>query len=147
MFWFDPVSYYTLLLIFSKAKFRSFYRHYLSSSNWDDLRFSSRVPYFWSIWIFFAIIDLAFPSFGSGNIIWRLGDVPNILFLMNFLSFIKFPLGPSISDYKNINLPLILLWSNTLSTNNNILSNASSFAPNFNDYYDKNSLGYWIWKK
>lgn len=82
------------------------------------------MPSFWSICIFLANIDLAFPSFGSGNIICILGDVPNILLRINFLSFIKFPFGPSISDYKNINLPFIELWSNNLSINNNILSYA-----------------------
>lgn len=58
--------------------------------------------------MFFAIIDLAFPSLGSGRISCKPGEVPNILLRMNFLSFMKFPLGPSISDYRNINLPLML---------------------------------------
>jgi hypothetical protein len=70
------------------------------------------VPSCWSICIFLAIIDLVFPFLGSVRARLRAGDVPNILFRINFLSFMKLPFYPSISDSKNMNLPLILPWSN-----------------------------------
>jgi hypothetical protein len=47
---------------------------------------------------------------------------------------IKFPFSPSISDSKKINLPWMLLWSNSFSMKRSILSKASSLAPTFIDY-------------
>ena len=97
-------------------------------------QFSSNIPSCWSIWVFLAIIQRVFPSLGYGNIKWSPGEVPKILFLIYFLSFTKLPLGPSISDSKNTNLPLMLPWSRFFYTNNNILSKATSFAFTFTDY-------------
>lgn len=145
----EPIRSSTLFLILSKVRFKSFYRHYKSvSSSVGWLRsLSSKTPYFWSIWIFFAMIERAFPSLGSGRIICNLGEVPKILLRMNFLSLIKFPFWPSMSDYRKINLPLILPWSNILSTKSMILSKASSFAPFLSLSSEKNNFGYWRWKK
>ena len=59
----------------------------------------------------------------------------------------KFPFGPSMSDYKNINLPFMLLWSKILSVNRSSLSKASISASDLIDYSEKNILGYCRWKK
>lgn len=143
----EPIISSIRFLILSRAKFSSFSLHYLSYSGWLLCMFYSSVPYFWSICIFFAIIDLALPSFGSGNINCSPGDVPKILLRMNFLSFMKFPLGPSMSDSKKMNLPLMLLWSSILSIKSCSLSKASSCAPIFVDYSEKNNFWYCKWKK
>lgn len=84
--------------------------------------------------MFFAIIALALPFLGLGNIIWRPGEVPNILFLMNYLSLRNVPFAPVIYDSKKINLPFMLLWSNIFSTKYMILSKAKSSTPTFLDY-------------
>lgn len=141
----DPENSSILFLILRSARLSNFSLHYLSSLEWILWQFYYRVPYFWSIWIFLAMIDLAFPSFGSGRMSCRPGEVPNILFLINFLSFVKLPFGPSISDSRKINLPFMLPWSNNLSTNNSNLSKATSWAIIFNDSSVRNNFGYWEW--
>ena len=137
----EPVNSSILFLIFSKAKFNSFYRHYLSSGFMVVWQFSSRIPSCWSICVFFAIMHLVLPSLGSGKIRWSPGDVPNILFLIYFLSLIKLPLGPSISDSRKMNLPLMLPWSRIFSTKSNSLSKATSLALFLRDSSDKNNFG------
>jgi hypothetical protein len=94
-----------------------------------------------------AIIDLVFPFLGSERTKFRAGEVPKILFLMNFFSLIKFPFSPSMSDYRKMNLPLMLPWSNNFSMKNKILSRAISFVLFLTVYSDWKSLGYWIAKK
>lgn len=129
------------LFILCKAKHNNFYWHYLFSLLFpylfnlicDILPNGSELLGF-SIFMFFAIIALALPFLGLGNIIWRPGEVPNILFLMNYLSLRNVPFAPVIYDSKKINLPFMLLWSNIFSTKYMILSKAKSSTPTFLDY-------------
>ena len=107
-----PFNSSILLCIFKRARLISFCCDYLSPS-WNLCIFVYYiVPSCWSMRIFLAMMVLALPFLGSGSIKDKAGDVPNILFLIYFLSLIKFPFSPSISDSKKMNLPWTLLWSN-----------------------------------
>lgn len=102
-----PISSSIRLFILCRAIFKSFCWLYLSTKSFFVL-LSYIVPSCWSIWIFFAIIDLALPSLGPGSINASAGEVPNILLRINFFSLVKFPFYPSISDSKKMNLPFRL---------------------------------------
>lgn len=142
-----PLSSSTLTFILCKARFSNFCWLYLSTSSFFRYLWSLMVPSCWSICIFFAIIDLVLPFLGSVRTRFREGDVPKILFLINFFYLIKFPFSPSMSDSKNINRPFILPWSNNFSIKKRILSRASSLALDLTVSYDWNNLGYWMQKK
>ena len=109
---FPELIYYILTLILCKARFSNFCWLYWSTFSIFKYFWSLIVPSCWSICIFFAIIDLVLPFLGSLSNKFKAGEVPNILFLINFLSLIKLPFSPSMSDSRKINLPLMFPWSN-----------------------------------
>ena len=122
------LSSYNLAFILCKARLNNFYWLSLSINSFFKYFWSLITPYFWSSCRFFAIIDRALPFLGSLNTKFKEGEIPKILLLMNFLSFMKLPFYPSMSDSKKINLPFMLPWSKSFSMKNNILSKASSLA-------------------
>ena len=122
----------SLLFILWRAKHNNFYWHsfpsfvdYKLGFIWDIFPISFYNDKIFSLLRFFAIIARARPFLGLGKIIWSPGEVPNILFLINYLSLRKVPFAPVISDSRKINLPLILLWSNIFSIKYMILSKAN----------------------
>ena len=143
------------LFILCKARDSNFYWHdlfyYWESSLfifiWDVLPKLFEDKLFFYLSMFLAIIARALPFLGFGRIICNAGDVPNNLFLINYLSFKKVPLFPVISDSKNMNLPLMLLWSNIFSTKYIILSIAISSTPNFLASYAWKIFKYCLAKK